>query len=210
MLELKVGAVDRGMDWLDWTSSVISSLAWPVAAIIIAGLFRSQITSLLAKIRKLSWGDAAVDFTERLDKIETVTQEAQAATPRASIDEPSCEVLSESRFQQLLAISPEAAITWSWLPIERKLSDLASRYAGDKLLRSRDRMNLLHSVGLISSSTLKLLHELQSLRNSAAHSADRNLSAADAVRFEALAQEAMRGLGQIRGQGTPPPDSPPP
>jgi hypothetical protein len=45
---------DDGMSGLEFTASAIGSLAWPVAAVIIASIFHKQIAGLLAKIRKLN------------------------------------------------------------------------------------------------------------------------------------------------------------
>ncbi|MBK6008651.1 hypothetical protein JJB11_21325 [Ramlibacter ginsenosidimutans] len=55
------------MDWLQFWSSLAGSLAWPVAAVAIALLFRSKIAALLGKLRKLE-GPAGIkaDFSEEV------------------------------------------------------------------------------------------------------------------------------------------------
>ena len=55
MLELKIGSTDEGMGWMEFVSSIVGSLAWPVAAVIVAAIFHRQIAGLLAKVRKLNW-----------------------------------------------------------------------------------------------------------------------------------------------------------
>jgi hypothetical protein len=73
-IEVKLATAEKSMDWLQWSSSLVHSLAWPVAAVIIAFIFRDQISGLLSKIRKLSWGDKVVDFAEKLDELEAATR----------------------------------------------------------------------------------------------------------------------------------------
>ena len=54
VLQLVVGKpeqADDGMSGLDFTASIVASLAWPVAAVIVAAIFHKQIAELLAKIR---------------------------------------------------------------------------------------------------------------------------------------------------------------
>lgn len=76
MLKLEVGEAEQGMGWLEFIASVVGSVAWPIAAVAIAVLFRKQIAALLNKIRTLTLGDAVVDFSEKLDKVETAAETA--------------------------------------------------------------------------------------------------------------------------------------
>ena len=44
------------MDWLTFIADVIEALAWPVAAVAIAGIFHRQVKALLARVRRGSFG----------------------------------------------------------------------------------------------------------------------------------------------------------
>ena len=49
MFELKIGVADKAMGWMDFVSSLVGSLAWPVAAVIMAAIFHKQIARLFDK-----------------------------------------------------------------------------------------------------------------------------------------------------------------
>ncbi len=70
MLELKIGKADDAIGWFEFIAAMTGALAWPIAVVIVACVFRSQIGSVLGKIRRLTWGDKSADFTEGLDKAE--------------------------------------------------------------------------------------------------------------------------------------------
>ncbi len=131
MLELKIGPSERGMGWLEWSSSIVGSLAWPVAAVIIACLFRSQIAGLLAKLRKFSFGDAEIHFAEVLDNVEANFGQSREPDLR--------EPLKDDRFQQLVEISPSAAILDAWQPIEARLQELGTKLGVMNRLNSTNR-----------------------------------------------------------------------
>ena len=181
------------MDWLQWSSSIVGSIAWPIAAVVIACIFRAQIAGLLAKIRKLSWGDKVVDFADTLDKIESVSQDV--IPPDVGVDAPS--PLPDMRFQQLLSISPSAAILDAWRPIELRLRDIASKYEAfavsyPRALTTGHVIEKLYKGNIISSGVYETLRDLQRLRNAAAHEAE--VTATDAIRFQAFADKVMRAL----------------
>ena len=52
MISLTVGPAGSGTDWLGWTASVLGALAWPLAALTIALIFRRPLLTLLARDRK--------------------------------------------------------------------------------------------------------------------------------------------------------------
>jgi len=195
MLELKVGTTDDGMDALTFVSSVIGSIAWPIAAFAIAFLFRAQIRKLLARIKKLSVGDNSVDFGERLEEAEAV---AEAARP-AALPEPEGLGLPDRRTAQLIALSPSAAVLDAWRRIETEVRTMANPLVAgvtsttQRPLTFRVAVKYLLEAGQISTSTYTLLHDLQQLRNAAAHGDD--VSAADAIRFTIIAKQAHFFLG---------------
>ncbi|RYG88954.1 MAG: hypothetical protein EON58_19630, partial [Alphaproteobacteria bacterium] len=59
-----------GMGWLDFFASMTGSLAWPIAALGIALLFRSQIRTLLSRLNEIALGDAKATFAKDLDRAE--------------------------------------------------------------------------------------------------------------------------------------------
>lgn len=196
VVQLVVGQpakADDGMGGLDFTASIVASLAWPVAAVLIAAIFHKQIAGLLAKIRKLNWGDASVELADQLDKAEDKARvlEAEAAIPPAVPEEQQA---PDDRFDALLAISPSAAILDAWRPIERRLTELGKIHFGNEAKYSPPHMvaqKLAHT-GVMVSSVVAMVNDLRKIRNDAAHS--KEVSVTDALRFNQLALQVMSAL----------------
>jgi hypothetical protein len=179
VVELKMGQAHDPMSWMDFVASLVGSLAWPLAAIIIALLFRMQIAGLLNKIRRLTWGDKALDFAGTLDKLETASRDVGPA--EADATKPSH--LPDERFQNLLRISPSAAILDAWRPVEQTLRQVGARKDYDpRILQSPTQiMKKLTEEGAITTPVYEMLRDLQRLRNVAAH--QREVHPTDALRF---------------------------
>lgn len=192
VIQLVVGKsekADDGMSGLEFTSAAISSLAWPLAAIVIAILFRAQISALLNKITKLTWGDKAVDFAHKLDKVEK-TAETIPAEPDAPPANPA-DGLTDERFEQLVALSPNAAIIETWGKVEKAINDLARDYNVDtsKARNVAEMVKALKSHSLINIQTLVTVDELRALRNAAAH--NQPITTTDAFRFKELSDKVL-------------------
>ncbi|WP_156359710.1 hypothetical protein [Sphingomonas sp. Leaf28] len=193
MLTLKIVKPDDAMDWMTFVSSLVGSIAWPIAAFAIAFLFRAQIRKLVDRLKKLSLGDNSLDFGERLDEAEA---EATTALPAAA-PEPAGIGLPDARTAQLIALSPAAAVVDAWRSIETEVKKralpLLPQYATAAVsnhgqLAFRAAAKMLFQAGQITASTYSLLSDLNGLRNAAAHGDD--ITAADAVRFTMLAKQA--------------------
>lgn len=208
MAEPATEASDHAMTLLEFAASLIGSLAWPAAAVIIAALFRRQIAELLAKIQKLSWGDKVVDFSEKMDELERTAREANAEShaeveadaPPAREDTPKTDPAVEDRFQRLLAISPAAAVLDAWRPLEERFRELTNNPNRVRVRDSMDRFLLeLVAQGVVSNNIRNMALELQNLRNIAAHKGQ-DISAADAVRFRDVSRQVLRALSRVEIQ----------
>ena len=187
MPEFKMVAVVNNMGWMEFVSSLVSSLAWPVAAVVVALVFHKQIEGLLAKVKTLKWGEAAVDFATKLDKAE---DEAEALTDQVG-EQPAPPPLPPSeRFQALLAISPNAAILDVWSQVESQVQNLG-KYHGltDSPARPTRLWEELIKTHALPIGIVKMLHEMRKMRNSAAHGAE--TTATDALRFEELSRRVL-------------------
>jgi hypothetical protein len=168
MLERKMGAADKAMGWMEFVSSLVGSLAWPVAAVIIVVIFHKQIAKLLAKVRKLNWGEASVELTCQLDKVEDKAREIEAQADSLSelIAHFKDERAPDDRFQSLLAISPSAAILEVWKPVERRLIQMAKTVYGNdaKYLLPRRAAEKLAADGAITPLVVQMVQDLQRIR----------------------------------------------
>ncbi len=183
----QANVTETGMGVLDFIASMVGSLAWPLAAVVIALVFHKQVGLLLAKVKTLKWGEAAVDFTEKLDKVESA---AAAIADQTDSHDSSSPAAPSGRFHELLAISPNAAILDSWSEVENEIRKLGKHHGltdsparpsriGDELVKS----------GVLPIGIYKMLSEMRSMRNQAAHGAQ--TTPEDALRFYQLSQRTL-------------------
>lgn len=188
-ISLTIGSGHTKMDGYQFTSSVIGAVAWPIAAVIIALAFRTQITGLLKRIKEASWGETKVSFSDQLDKVEAGARPLELTPDAPGLPQAQAPVPLGDRFQTLLAISPNLAILDSWADLERSLRNLAQQHNLTENIETMrpDQLALgLKSKGHLTVAAMKTVSEMRALRNRAAHSED--ITAADALRFGELAQ----------------------
>lgn len=188
MISLTVGPADGPTGWLDWTASVLGSLAWPLSALVIALIFRRPLLALLARLDELSWGDKSARFAQRLDRLES---EAPALRPELEVVPELALSGDHGRFLQLLDLSPNAAVLDAWSGVEEALTALAH----DHLIASPDAAEASRALGnrgILPARTLGMIGEMRRLRNAAAH--NQPISVSDALRFRNLAKGVLNEI----------------
>ena len=188
MISLTVGQADTGTDWLEWSASILSALAWPLAALVIALIFRRHLLALFTRLDELSWGDKSARFARKLDSLES------QAPPLALDPEAGPELAlsgDHSRFLRLLDLSPNAAVLDSWSGIEHALQGLAlgAQLATADALQAA---HLLEQRGVLPARTVGMIGEMRALRNAAAH--NQAISVSDALRFRNLAKGVLNEI----------------
>tara|TARA_B100000678_G_scaffold168994_1_gene141018 strand:+ start:437 stop:1009 length:573 start_codon:yes stop_codon:yes gene_type:complete len=171
---------------LEFVASMTGSLAWPLAATIIAFAFRGQIKSVFNRLDEFGFGEWRLKLRRDLKEAEQVAEALPPPPQLPVIEFQTSSRSDENRFEDLLMISPSAAILDSWRTIEDRLMAMAER-----LHLNDDRPLPIHKVieeigknRLFPSSLVSLLHELRQIRNSAAHSSE--VTPEDALRFKRL------------------------
>ncbi len=165
------------MDWLQFVSSVISSLAWPSAVVFLGLVFREQVRALLSKMKTLKApGGIEADFTERLNEVvEEVKAVPEPANPPAqgAVQLPYKEEHVDDDAQQVYGpVRTSALILDAWRSIENVIYDLSESYQKERpksgtWLSIINRMNALE---LVPRPLLKVILNLSALRNKVAHS----------------------------------------
>ena len=150
------------MDGLTFTVGIVKALAWPLAVVVIALLFRKQLIDLLATIKRGKFGSAEIEFERGVKTIEA-SASSTPATP------PPDATIKEAAF------NPRAAVLEAWLRLEDQVIDLAMRRGLTNATARRYAHGALVAVkqsGLLSPASLRLLDKLQDLRNWAVHYPD--------------------------------------
>ncbi|MFY7836680.1 MAG: hypothetical protein ACOVQ0_10405 [Novosphingobium sp.] len=184
MISLNIGPA---ADWFSWTLGLVGALAWPLAALVIALVFRRPLLALLARLDELNWGDKSARFARRLDRLES-----EAPPAIAEPDGPGIALTGDhGRFIKLLDLSPNAAVLDSWSRVEEALQGLALSHAVASTDAAR-ASRALEQRGVLPSHTVGMISEMRALRNGAAHNQD--ISVSDALRFRNLAKGVLNEI----------------
>lgn len=103
----EAGTAEGAMGWLDFIASMTGSLAWPIAALGIALIFRSQIRTLLGRLNEVALGDAKATFSKDLDRAEKQAAALPAPEEEAEADAEAIEK-TEAEEGQVGSSSPPA------------------------------------------------------------------------------------------------------
>lgn len=190
VIELTVGSSQQAPSWLSFISNMTNALAWPIALIVIALIFKRPIVEILQKVRKLSYGETSIELD-----IEKAEEQLKEAIPDPVQPEASPEI--EQRFDRLVKISPAAAITDAWKSIEtelRRISDWLG-YDQKRPVRTLSVLARLVQRNLLSAEIAETVNELRNIRNSAAHSDD--ISPDLALRFYDMSVQVLNELKSV-------------
>jgi hypothetical protein len=187
------------MDWLQFSASVIGSLAWPIAVVVLGTMFREQFKALLAKLRHAKGAGIEVDFAEDLKRVvaegEQVKQEALAIPePLDGMGLPAPNAAQQrEELYALLRERPSALILDSWRDVEKAAHDVIAALGlqgGSTFRRGSAPANwatLLQTQGVLTEEQAALLADLRRLRNKVAHAVDWEPAVPDALDYHRTA-----------------------
>lgn len=195
------------MDWLAFLASIVGSLAWPVAVVVIALIFREPILKLLPDVSELEYGKFKVKFEKELAEIKEQAEltALPPAPPRPAFPEPkesgaNAADREAADFVHLALASPRAAIIESWLAVERELTRLMQSAGITTRAGAVGKPSTLEQRGIISADLARLIDRLWSLRNEAVHHPRLGVDVAEALEYARL---AGRIVAALRGAKTP-------
>jgi hypothetical protein len=166
----------------------VVSLAWPLAFVAAVWMFRDKIVELLPLLR-VKYKELDVNF-----RINQAQKEADALEEPESLPKPTPEEID--KYRELARISPRSAILERSYQLEEAVRAFAvavglpstQRYPQIKIIRE------LRNHKLIDEATSALLSDLGSVRNTAAHGSDIELSEEVALKFGELANKLIAQL----------------
>lgn len=187
-------------------SSLVSSLAWPGAAVGIAVLFRRQLGALLStSLRKLKVGPFEAEFDRVLASVEAeLGQEARPALPPKGMRSPgttqnSAPLSLLDELGPLAVVSPRAAIIEGHMRLERELWDLTHEFISETSRGPLGAVRLARLAlehGLITPETENAIVGVTTLRNLAAHGRDEDISVERAMDYLALVDGVLFAIRQ--------------
>lgn len=180
------------MDIATFTANVISSCAWPVCVVIVILLLRGPLSVLIPLLKQLQWKDLSLSFGGELSKAESLAEKAQF--PSRPQDPSTDSVARGTSYDNRLAIdAPSAAIIQSWKRLEDFLADWLRPLEPVSASRGRLVEATVRRLKL-SDDAVKLLRQLQEMRNQAAHGRSDGIGTKDAVVYDDLINRAIAAV----------------
>jgi hypothetical protein len=170
----------------DFIVEMTKAVAWPIAALSIAFIFRKTIPNLIERLSSLKYGGFEAAFANQAASIAENITGAPTQTPP----------FVDSNGEKLLSLaqdSPRAAILEAWLQIERKLHELARIKQIDTNIQNNPTLLLrsLREGKAISHETERAVNGLKQLRNLAVHAHGDDLSSQKAIEFVTYASALL-------------------
>ncbi|MCM2678049.1 hypothetical protein [Alkalicoccobacillus plakortidis] len=174
------------MNTLEFISSLIQSLAWPLVVLVIVILLKEHVIQVIYSIRRISYRNVRVEVGERLNEMESETE----ATAKSLIAESEVNVEATGshklriQMEEIAAASPRAAILYTWSVTEKELEKMDAFLKMKLLKKNKD------------SKALKLLKRLKDLHNDIETGPSLKVSQTEAIRYCELCQRVLIKLNE--------------
>ena len=179
------------MDLLTFIAEIIKAAAWPLAAVILALIFRKQVQDLLTRVKKGKVGPAEFEFEQGVRALQA---EAPGVLPTESkVPVESAEVLRAET-------EPRSAVLEAWLGVESALRALAESKGMHVALAHQELTQVAHTLessGVLKPRFVSLYRDLRHLRNQAAHEINFTPSAESVLNYVALARRLEASIRRL-------------
>lgn len=184
------------MDPFAFTASLVDSLAWPVAIVAIAVVFRTTIRSALARpLRRVKAGPLEAEWDE---KVAEALIDVAKSPETSDLPAPDRPLVSE-RLQQIATHTPRGAVLAAYAEIEqalrRRLMLDGYAVAEGQPLSAREMAVVAEERNIISRQTADAIQGATVLRNLAAHGPEDEIDPRKALGFLTLADGILYAIG---------------
>lgn len=191
MIKIQIGeepVSDNLLEILGFISSILGSVAWPAAAVIIAIVFRPAIARILSSITKLDMWGVSAEIDKALSSAEvSAQQENHNASP--------LDVYTDPDAVAVLGLPPEAIVMMEWRKIEQLIVQIVSpEKDGLKTFTLMAQLGVLNRKG-VPPTILNIIRNLREIKSNVTHGNDINRG--DAMRFYELSQQVLTALRQV-------------
>lgn len=194
------------MDWKQFIASIVGSVAWPIAIMVIAAMFRKQLVALLRRLGELTLpGGYKITFKEHLEDTsaalrEVVQEKPEGLPPGRDTDF----VLYSTNYDALLLdrLTPTAQLMVAYAEVLALIEELRVKFEFPTNTSPLTVIKKLHDKGRISASMVEALQNLMKARNAALHLPATGVEVGEAVQFVAQAKligDVLRGIRDRKG-----------
>jgi hypothetical protein len=181
---------DSDMDTPTLIAEIVKAMAWPLAALALALLFRKPVINLVSglKLRAIKGKGVEVQFSEGIDELK---KNIPTVPPTATATNEVTASLDVS-----VAAPPVEAILKAWNDVEGVLASLVAQGLVPSGFVIPDVLQGLVEKGIIQQSTGDSVIGLYHLRNLAAHAPDERIPPLKAREFVTMAMATKWALSQ--------------
>lgn len=161
------------MDWLTFITKLVDSLAWPVVALILGGVFKKQLKELLPFMKKLKAGPLEAEFEREAERVLEEVSNVTAANVSAGLQGQISGYTSQEIVGELLNAKndPSGTILEGWSKVDGELHKFGRQMQiiHDPLENTGKVYSKILQTGGLPTGTVEILRELKDLRNKVAH-----------------------------------------
>lgn len=184
------------MSTLEFVESLVQSLAWPVAVLVMVFMFRVQIARLLtSQMRRVKAGPIEVEWDRQLSEAQVeLEQPGVASTDGTAPMGPISEEL-----ESVARVSPAAAVMEAHARVERELRRLLQEAGAAEADLKAGAAGLARSAvkrGLVTEETARAVEGISILRNLAAHGHAEEVSQERAMDYLVLVDAVLYAIGE--------------
>jgi hypothetical protein len=117
------------VDPLEFIAALVSSLAWPLAIVVVVLLLRHQIRNLIPLLRRVRYGEFEAEFSEEVEETAEVIEQRVEETPVKELPSEVEERLRRltDRMRKRARVSPDRAVIDAWSLVASEIQEAAIR-----------------------------------------------------------------------------------
>lgn len=171
---------------MEFLVNLLVGIAWPVAVVWVAYLFKGELRSLLHRMSQLKYKDVEAIFEIGLTEAEAKALSIEHMAPHLP-QRPEITYKLDS-LRRIADVSPRAAIMEAWVLVE-EAAGKSGFVQGAAIPRINPHLFVeeLVRLGKLPKGSDSLLDQMRKLRNQAAHLPDFSLNQDEADRYLQLA-----------------------
>jgi hypothetical protein len=177
------------MNILEFASTLIGDLIWPIVVLAIIVVFRRPLAELIGRVKSYEGLGQKVTFGEELADAEDSVNEAVEGIKPDTEDSEKREAIEPSPLVREAEANPSFVVIQSWEQLSAALEDLVGAAFPDQVTRGTPVGWLpgLQRRDMVSPDFVKAVRELRYLRNKVAHG-QHNPTPGEAVAYAESAQ----------------------
>lgn len=181
------------MNMLEFISSLIQSVTWPLVVTTMVILFREHLVQFIYSIRRISFREVRVDVGDRLTEIESTTDgQALSLAHEPADKQPEGFKELQKQVEEVSAVCPKASILYTWAIVEKELRAIIEQHSflSNRLVSD---WKWLKKKKVLDRHMIKLLYKLHHLHEDVAtNQKAHEVTPTDAKRFFELAQAVLK------------------